>query len=368
MPSTRNVFEPFLLCLALCLALALDAVPARAGESINRIVLQVNDQILTLHDYQQRKSGEVSTVLANESLSMRERQERLGRLGPQVMQDIFRELLLTSRADQLRIFVSENDVEESVRSLAERQGIKDPKELALALANSNMTLEQLRDKMRRELLLNQVVSREVTSQIDVGEEELRAYYRNNKEQFTTPEKRWLKEVIVLESPERKDAELQQLAARIREELLAGDELESVIAPHEEAGETTGVIDLDWLERDELEPALAEIAFSLEPGAYSEPVESRGGLHILHLAGLEEPAVLPFEEVEGQILNRERSLRFNKALRDYLGRLEREAFIREDLPPDAVGYRSLAADFAAEEEEIQLFREEKLPVAEKEQGE
>ena len=47
------------------------------------------------------------------------------------------------------------------------------------------------------------------------------------------------------------------------------------------------------------------------------------------------------------------------MRNYLAELERGAYIREDLPPEAVGYRSLAADYSPEEE-IELFRRPDLP--------
>lgn len=338
--------------------LALTA-PAFAAEDLNRIVLRVNDEILTLHDYERRKSADVTAILSDPQLSIENRQELIGQLGPRIMQDMFRELLLMSRAKQLRIFISDREVDDAVQGLAKSRGIEDAATMEQALQSSGMTMEQLRDKMRREMMWSQVVNREVTAKINVGEEEMRAHYRNNKEDYAVPEKRWLKEVIVLESSSKSLDELKQLAAEIRDELAAGGEFAAVIEPYREAGLATGVIDLDWLRRDELDATLAEVAFELEPGAYSQPVESRGGLHILHLAGLEEAKVRPFEEVQMEILNRERGRRFDRELRSYLAELERNAYVQEDLPPEAVGYRSLAADYSPEDD-IELFRRPDLP--------
>ena len=346
--------------------LVLAGVTARGGE-LNRIVLRVNDEILTLHDYEKRKDADVTVILADPELSARDRQELLGQVGPRIMQDMFRELLLMSRAKQLRVFISDEEIDAAVQDLARNQGIPNEAAFEQALAASNMTMEQLRDKMRREMTWSQVVSREVTSQIEVGEEELRAYYRNNEEQFEIPEKRWLKEVIVLESSGKSPDELRELAGEIREKLQAGGEFDKVIEPYQSLGQTTGVIDLDWLRSDELDSTLSEVAFQLLPGAYSEPVASRGGLHIIHLAGLEEATLRPFEEVQGYILNHERSRVFDQELRNYLGELERTAFINESLPAEAVGYRRLAADYVPEQE-IQLFQQQELPAQQPEGSE
>ena len=361
--TTERDTRPRSIVTAVVLA-SLLVTPTLFGESetVNRIVLRVNDEIMTLHDYQKRKDSDVDAILSNPQISADDRQQLLSQLGSRIMQDMFRELLLMSRAKQLRIFVSDEEVEAGIQQMAKDRDIPDTATLERALAASNMTMDQLRERVRREILWSQVVGREVTSQIQVGEEELRGYYRSNKEEFKTPEKRWLKEVIVLESSGKSAEELAELAAEIRTALQSGGEFEAVIEPYRSEGLTTGVIDLDWLRPNELDSALADVAFQIEPGAYSEPVASRGGLHILHLAGLEEAKLLPFEEVQMAILNRERSRRFDQELRNYMGELERTAYIQEDLPPEAVGYRNLAGDYVPEQE-IQLFQQPELPAEE-----
>lgn len=352
--------------LVAILMTAWTALPA-SGEEVNRIVLRVNDEIATLRDYERRKAGQVNAILAAPQLSPSDRQERIRQLGPILMQQIFQELLITSRADQMRERITDREVDDAVRSMMEERGIPDEATLNQALEASGMTLKDLREKTRRDMLMNQVIGREVSSEIDVGEEELRAIYRNNESDFTTPERRWLKEVIVLESSGQNEEELRRLADEVRDRLRAGGELEEIIAPYEEEGLTTGVIDLDWLTRDELESTLADVAFELEPGTFSEPVASRGGLHVLHLAGLEEAKVLPFDEVQSRILGRERSRRFNEELRDYLTELEATAYVFEDLPLEAVGYRSLVTDYSPERE-IELIRNPELPPREKPEAE
>ncbi len=339
------------LVVSLC---GLAAGPAAAAEVANRIVLRVNEEILTLYEYEERKANEISMILSNQRLDSTRRQEQLERVGRVVLQNSLSEMMLLSFANQQGIRISDAEVGEAVQELMTRQGIENDDQLRQALASSGMTIEQVRENTYRELLWQQVVGREVQPKVVIGEEELRAYYRTHKDDFLVPEQRWLKEIIVLESSGLEDSELRRLAQEIRGQLAAGGDLESVVEPHEQKEVTTGVIDLDWLRAEELEASLSEAAWALTAGEYSPPVAGRGGYHILHLAGLREAEQKPLAEVQDLIRRREYGKRFNRELRTFLADLENKSYIKENLPPEAVGYRALTSEFQTEDE-IELFR-------------
>ena len=328
------------------LTLALAANVAFA-EDVNRIVLRVNEEILTLHEYEDRKAGEISTILADQRLDSSQRQERLEQAGRVVMQSTFSEMLLLSFAGQHGIRISDSEVEEAVKTLMERQGIETNDQLQQALASSGMTMEDVRENARRELLWQQVVGREVQPKVKISEEELRAYYRNHQDQFRTPEQRWLKEIIVLESSGLPDTELQRVAGEIRDALATGGEPETVIRPYREQEVTTDLIDLGWLREEELEESLAAAAWALAPGEFSAPIAARGGYQTRLI--VREPV-----SVEDLIMRREYGSRFNRELRLFLSKLEQSAYIVEDLPPESVGYRNLGPDLETEDE-LELFR-------------
>ncbi len=353
-PEARNRVVPGACALLLALGLSALAAVAAGAETVNRIVLRVNEEILTLYEYEERKANEISTVLADQRLDSTQRQERLEEVGRMVLQNTFNEMLLLSFANQQGIRITDSEVEEAMSELLKRQGIETDEQLRGALSQSGMTLDQVRENTYRELLWQQVVGREVRSKVAISDEELRAYYRTHKEDFQVPEQRWLKEVIVLESSGLEDAELQRTSGEIHAQLTAGGELDAVVAPFKEKGVTTGVVDLDWLHADELESTLSDSAWALTPGQYSEPLLGRGGYHIIHLAGLREAKLRPLAEVENFIRNREYGKRFNKELRTFLADLEAKSFIQENLPSEAVGYRALTSQYQSQEE-AELFR-------------
>lgn len=351
----------------LALGLVLHPGPA-AGEDLNRVVLRVNDEIATLHEFEDRKNAEIARILGTPQIQASERQEMLEKVGREVMQNLFNEMLIVSFATQQGMRVTEAEIDEAIAGLMQQQGFETTAELEAALDGFGMTREDLRENARRDLLWNQVVGKEIHSQIDIGEEELRAYYRNNKDLFEIPEERWVKEIIVLDSSSLSPEELMQRAEKIRQEIVDSNDLDAVAAKYSEEGLTTNVIDLDWLKLDDLDGAIADTVWSLKPGDVSSPVEARGGLHICQLAGLRESNLRPFKEVEDQIRARERSTRFQKELRAFMAKVEQRALVRENLPPDAVGYRALAEEFQLEDDLGDFLAPSLEPKTEEEEAE
>lgn len=346
-------------CTLLAAVAGLLAAPLAAEEELNRVVLRVNDEILTLYDYEQRKATQIETLLADQRMGQDERQERLQNMGQDTMQQLFREMLLESFASQNGMSVSERDIDDAVNEIKERQGIETTQQLLEALSSAGLTLEKLRQNMRQELMMSNVVRREVTGKIEVSDDELRAYYRNNPEQFQVAEERHLQEVIVLEDSGLDAEQLLATANELHRRLASGELMADVIAEYQDKGETTGLIDLGWLDAKGLETSLSDAAFSLEEGAWSTPVEGRGGYHVLHTAEIREGFVRPFEDVEPQILQRERQRRFGSELRKFMANLESTSYVKENIPPDAVGYRSLGEELILEDE----LRDFRAPILE-----
>ena len=61
-----------------------------------------------------------------------------------------------------------------------------------------MTLDDLADQMRRNLLIRAVMGREVQQKIELEEEDLRRYYRDHPDEFSRPRRLQVREVVVTE--------------------------------------------------------------------------------------------------------------------------------------------------------------------------
>jgi len=316
---------------------------AARAEVVDRVVLRVNDRIATLLDYEERRAEGLSEIRSRDDLQPDQREQMRDELGNRVFRKMFEDLLLLSRADQLSIHPDESEVDAGVRQIRESFGIKSDDEFAAALSQEGMSLAEFREQVRDQIRIRQVIGREVTAKIDVEEDDLRRIYRSQQDQFVAP-KRWrVRELIVLENDQVDTAELLRLAESIRGQILAGRAIDEVADEYSKKGTTSGLVELGWVGEGELSPALESALSKLSPGDLSEPIQARGGYHIMQLEEFEDAHTLPFSEVQDKIEAQEQRRMFAQKFQDYMHNLEQQAYVVADPPPDAAGFRTVAGD-------------------------
>jgi peptidyl-prolyl cis-trans isomerase SurA len=319
------------------LILLLTFAPALHAEVLNRIVLRVNDRIATLRDYEQRREDMVREILRREQ-DPQERQRLISQAGESVFANLFSELLLESRADQLGIEIGDAQVDAAVAQLKENYNIKTDQEFQAALAQSGLTEQQLRAQLRNTLRVQEVRGREVQGRVNVDEEDLRRYYRKNLEQFRQPEQVQLREVVVLEEGGAPAEERPGIAAEIRSKVAAGTSLADAVKDYAAKGVTSNVIELGWVSPGDLDKNLETAVWKLPKGAVSDPVEARGGLHLAQVIDRRESRVPPFSEVAEAIRAREQERVFREEVTKYMVELEKKSLIVANPPEEAAGFR------------------------------
>jgi parvulin-like peptidyl-prolyl isomerase len=326
------------LSLLLALSLAPAMVPALSAEVLNRVVLRVNDQISTLYDYQLHREELVRDIVRREQ-DGGERQRLLSQAGEVAYADLFRELLLQSRADQLGVEVTDAQVDAAMGQLKQSYNLKNDEEFKAALAQSGLTEAQLRAQLRSQLRVQEVRGREVQSRVKVDEEDQRRYYRKNLEQFRQPEQVQLREVVVLDEGGLPTAEeRQRAAAEIRAKVRSGGSLADAVADTSKKGVTSAAIDLGWVSPGDLDKNLETAVWKLPKGSLSEPVQARGGLHLVQVLDRRESRIPPFSEVQEAIQAREQERVFRQEIAKYMVELEKKSLIVAKPPAEAANFR------------------------------
>jgi parvulin-like peptidyl-prolyl isomerase len=333
-----------LLAILAPLAIAGLAGPAAAAPTeINRIVLRVNDRVITLLDYRERLADQRAALLRSD-LPEDQKQQRLAELPRAVMREMLDENLLLSRGDQLGVEISDDQLAAAAERAKKSFGIESDEEFRAGLQASGLTEEDYLARVRDNLLFQEVLGQEVHSQIEISDQELQRYYREHEAEFRVPEQLELREIVVVERPGVRDEEMMRTASEIRSRLDAGEKLEDVVI----ADVTSGVIELGWVRVDELDPSLTLAAAGLEPGQFSAPARGRGGIHILELVSRQEARLAPFSDVQERLRQAERARRFESQLSSYMRELEQAAYINADPPPEAAGFLRAGASVPGQE--------------------
>ena len=323
------------------LVVLFSVVSVASGE-VNEIILRVNERIATTFDYESERIERFQAIQQAESLTEERRQELLASLGETVMKDIFEQLLMLSRADQLKLQVTPSEMDDALQRTKQNFGIRSEAEYRAALESANLTEERLRTRLERSLLVQKVMGQEVYSRVRLEEEDLRRYYQSHAEDFQVPQRLNLREVVVLEASGLQGEDLALLAEEIRQQLSTGRDIEEVVEPYREEGVSTGVVDLGWVEVGDLNKDLEEAVWGLQAGEVSPAVEARGGLHIVVVAEREEARLLEFAEVQEQIRTIEQGRLMEDEMAKYIEELKKSSYIVANPPPEAAGFRAALA--------------------------
>lgn len=122
------------------------------------------------------------------------------------------------------------------------------------------------------------------SAVSVTDAEIRAYYGDHRDEFERPASARVHMVSIPMRPTAADtAAARARAEALRERVVGGEPFEEVALA--ESGDSLSAArggDVGMRARDELQPAIADVAFTLPVGQVSEPVESPFGFHVMRV--------------------------------------------------------------------------------------
>ena len=157
--------------------------------------------------------------------------------------------------------------------------------------------EDIKADLRKSLTLEKLVTKEITSRINVSDAEIKDVFEKNKASFNLPEGYHLQHIMVTPIPDsqitnakhddaKTPAEAQAKAARLLHDIQGGQDFAVVARDWSEDAESApGGGDLGFRSLDDLEkndPKLRQAAERLKIGESSPLIETRFGYHILKL--------------------------------------------------------------------------------------
>jgi parvulin-like peptidyl-prolyl isomerase len=296
------------------------ASSAHAGRVIDRILVRVNSRIITQSQLDNRME-----VSARDTGGLPSDQTKLDDLRRSTMEELVNEALIEDRAHDLDIVTSDADVEDQIKRLKEANNVTSEEDFEKGLAQSGLTVDRLREQLKRTLVVQRVVGREVNSKVDLSDDALRLIYEREKETWKIAERAHIAEILI--GREDNPARAEKKASEAATLLKSGTKWEQVVKEYSEgAGRDRGG-DLGTVSKGELAPEIDKVVFSLPAGGVSDPVATKRAWHIVKLLEKFPVSYRPFNEVKAELLKREQETQFQKKLAEYLDKLKGEAVIR-----------------------------------------
>lgn len=194
-------------------------------------------------------------------------------------------------AEELGVTVTDEELEKRLDELKQQFFEGDEQAYKDELEKQGLTEEQVLKDLRARMVSEKVFE-EVTSEVQVADEDIQAYFEQNEQQFQQPASREVRHILV-KSKARADQIHRQLEnggnfARLARQFSTDP------ASKNEGGEFTA-------QEGATVAPFDKVAFGLETGELSQPVKTQFGWHIIEaLADVKAETTQKLADVEEQI--------------------------------------------------------------------
>ena len=250
---------------------------------VEGVLVRVNERIVTISDFTERIRQELTQMPAQPN------NEELQQFTEMLLNEMVSELVLLERAQEKRLNVEDEMVDNAIENLRKENNLEDDQAWEEALSSSGMTVDALRERYRRSMLLQRAVQGEVRP-VEITEEELRQQYELDKENFRVPAKVNLEQVFFADDGSS-SAELSRRARGIVDRVRSGADFkaEAILAGAE-------LQELGVIPADDCRPELKQALEPLNDGDVTDPLIIPGGIQIVRLVQRIPAGYQPFEEV------------------------------------------------------------------------
>jgi peptidyl-prolyl cis-trans isomerase SurA len=213
-----------------------------------------------------------------------------------ILRQLIDQEIMMQRAEKLGLLATDDEVD---RKLNELKAPYTKEQFDQKLKDSHMSLDDLKRDLRRNLTIDKVLNKEITSKINITDKEITDYYNQNKAQFNLIEPRYhLAQILVSSQPQQHVSNLNNDKAQnegdarkkiqmIQNRLESGDDFATLAMNYSEQPDTAGNGgDMGMISESQLRnnPAIYAAVAKLKPGQVSQPLPVLEGPSSKRVAG------------------------------------------------------------------------------------
>lgn len=318
-PENRREWTAAFLSFFLFLLFLFSSPSAVKGEVVDRIVAVVNDDII-LQSELNRELQPIIQQIQSAGYEDQKKKEMTYKYREDILDKMIEEKLTRQEIERKKIFVSEKEIDSAVEQI-KRANYYTDEELRGMLITKGMDMDAYRDLIKEQILQSKLVDLEIKSKVVITPSDIQSYYEKNKEKYKGEKKYHLRNLMMPISSfagEKEKSDARQRMESIRVRLKNGQPFDKT--------DTVGR-DIGFVGENKLSPQLREALKDLNPGEYSEVLDTDQGMQIFYVQDIQFDTGKSLGDASAEI---ERSL-YNdivkKRFRDWMDELRENSHIK-----------------------------------------
>ena len=204
-----------------------------------------------------------------------------------------------------------------------------PEDFEKTLNSNGITAPELKNLLRRDIVISSYLEQQVSSKISVTAEQAKTFYDENLDKFKKPESVHASHILIGVDP-KATAEEKQAAKQKADGLLikvkGGADFAELAKQESSCPSAKKGGDLGEFGRGQMVKPFEDVAFGLKPGDVSDVVETQFGYHIIKSTGKTDGGTIPFDQVEGKITEHLKEMEVQKQVMAKVAELKKAATI------------------------------------------
>ncbi|HEV2422185.1 MAG TPA: peptidylprolyl isomerase [Candidatus Acidoferrales bacterium] len=301
---------------------------ASGGTVVEEIVARVNNEIITLSDYQK---AEVSLHQEAQQDCQGCTEEKVNGMVADEKKNLLRDLinrsLMIQRAKDLNIDV-DTDVIKQLDEIRQQNNLPSMDALQKAVESSGVNWEDYKEQFKDRLLTEKVVQQEVGPTVKIGSGEVQKYYQGHQSQFVKPEEVDLSEIFMStenKTPQEATA-VKEKAEALEKRIKLGDDFAALAKRFSEDSAASVGGEVGEFQQGTMTPDIEKVVFSLKRGDSTDVMVVHNGFEIYHVNQRFEAGLQPLTKVEDEIENELYQSRIQAAMQKYYTQLRRDSYI------------------------------------------
>ena len=292
----------------------------------NSIIAVVEGDVITEEEVRRIMVPSMGSIIRDVK-SKEELNQQTSQLANDIIQKLVDDILIVSHFKSEGYQIPKTVIENQYKNAIKREFGGDRSRFLRYLRNQNKTVRQYREELEKKIIIQSMSSRMRKTQAEISPEKIEEYYKKNKLFFFQDESVHLSQITLSPYQDVGPDQLMKTAQRIIDRLADGEDFAKLARIHSKDDQRKNGGDYGWLKRSELRKELADSAFALRNGQYSEPFRLGEHVFIIKVNEKRGEGIQPLDEVRNRIEKLLNDQAARDAQRTWLLRLRKNALIQ-----------------------------------------
>lgn len=256
----------------------------------------VNDSAITLSELNIATAG-----LGDIKGDDKEKRQKIIETKSKVLDQLIEKKLVEQAANKAGITVSEKEIDNAIEDV-KRQNNIGQEDLLSALARNGLTFKEYREQLKDQIRQVKFINKEFRANVRVSDEDVEAYYKQNRDKFSGPAMYRIRIISFLLSGQGKGKDAEKKAKDILAMARKGADFTKLASAYSEGPNVKDGGDLGYISPGEMDAAVEKAGGGLNIGEISDVIKTPTGFHIIQLIDRRKAEPKPVAAVLDEIKN------------------------------------------------------------------